>query len=74
MTIYPGLYRCARGSPRRCCRGWVSGRLWRSGFLPPDDDVEDVLVGYAIGIEGTADAGDATLFGRVGYAPSGSDE
>ena len=49
------------------------GAFGAVGFYP-DDDVEDVLVGYAIGIEGTADAGDATLFGRVGYALAGSDE
>jgi hypothetical protein len=40
----------------------------------PDDDVEDVLAGYAIGIEGTVDAGDATVFGKLGYALAGSDE
>ena len=40
----------------------------------PDDDNEEAVTGYAVGVEGTVDAGMATLFGRVGYAVAGSDE
>ena len=40
----------------------------------PDGGNEEALTGYAVGVEGTVDAGMATLFGRVGYAVAGSDE
>ena len=40
----------------------------------PDEDIEVAVTGYAVGIEGTVDAGMATLFGKVGYAVAGSDE
>lgn len=40
----------------------------------PDEDIEVAVKGYAVGIEGTVDAGMATLFGKVGYAVAGSDE
>jgi len=40
----------------------------------PDEDNEDFQAGYAVGVEGTVDAGVATLFGKLGYAFAPSDE
>ncbi len=34
----------------------------------PEEDNEEYLPGYAVGVEGSIDAGGATLFGHLGYA------